>query len=652
MARDYSIKSSTVDPDKYVYRQERDLTKTDIDWTTVTKNLTTTIDTIRDNRETKKAEIETATTEAMNALAEMEQYDSESLNVKVLEGSQWGAEFLASQNSLMKRGYIKAGDFMVSKQKVSDSFSQLKTALGTFDEAYIEGQKRMNSEVPGEQSTSFEQGLLLRMGGLAGLSQWDFSGNPATGSMGFIKKGEDASNPANVMSLNVINQRLNQKSNYVSLSTSAADIVSTLGAEIEASFVTDGGKGSVITIEDWMTKKGSRGMLDSLVKQATATENKRLSILQDAGVTGEMYTSDPKVAADNPGDGTLANPGYVLMVPVEDGQGTMTVELTDLQKKLVDEEARKAIIGQLDRKEVVAKGHKKDAPIRKSEGDYTREEEQSSSFGYIDQSMAVISGDNTEFNSAASSLKTAWDKANPDNLMDENNPIDRSSDADFILINYADGSQEKIAKFKLDANKKQIKDADGNPIPVSDELLVQNLLTKVAPVTGSTQALMDEYLQENPGGLVDRGNRASKTSYQGTGDKVIEDTNLANKIIMANGEPAKVGDRLLAISQSDGSDEKQLAEYTAVLQSILGSELNGLTTDFEVSSEDITTGYGNRNFITVTIEGVPTKIEFDTVKDASKLQSEVQKAINAAKKKIRDKRSKSSTSNNSGGNVR
>jgi hypothetical protein len=357
MARDYSIKSSTVDPDKYVYRQERDLTKTDIDWTTVTKNLTTTIDTIRDNRETKKAEIETATTEAMNALAEMEQYDSESLNVKVLEGSQWGAEFLASQNSLMKRGYIKAGDFMVSKQKVSDSFSQLKTALGTFDEAYIEGQKRMNSEVPGEQSTSFEQGLLLRMGGLAGLSQWDFSGNPSTGSMGFIKKGEDASNPANVMSLNVINQRLNQKSNYVSLSTSAADIVSTLGAEIEASFVTDGGKGSVITIEDWMTKKGSRGMLDSLVKQATATENKRLSILQDAGVTGEMYTSDPKVAADNPGDGTLANPGYVLMVPVEDGQGTMTVALTDLQKKLVDEEAEKVILSQLDKKMTAAKGH-------------------------------------------------------------------------------------------------------------------------------------------------------------------------------------------------------------------------------------------------------------------------------------------------------
>ena len=350
MARDYNIKTSAVDPSKYVYRQERDITKTDVDWTKVTKDLTTTIETIRDDRETRKAEIEEATTTAINDMAEMEQYDSESLNVKVLEGSHWGSEFLASQNSLMKRGLLKPADFMVSKQKVQDSFSQLKTALGTFDKAYIEGQKRMNSEVEGEQSTTFEQGLLLRMAGLAGLAQWDISGNPATGAMAFVKKGEDASNPANVMSLNVINQRLNQKSNYVSLSTSAADIVSTLGEEIKASFIADGQRGAILTTEDWLKKKGSKEMLATLVKQATATQNKRLSILQDVGVTAEMYTSDPKVAADNPGDGTVANPGYVLMVPVEDGQGTMTVQLTDLQKDLVDKEAEKVIKSQLDKK--------------------------------------------------------------------------------------------------------------------------------------------------------------------------------------------------------------------------------------------------------------------------------------------------------------
>ena len=209
-----------------------------------------------------------------------------------------------------------------------------------------------------------------------------------------------------------------------------------------------------------------------------------------------------------------------------------------------------------------------------------------------------------------------------------------------------------IAKFELDAKGNQILNEDGQPIPVADELLVQNLLTKVAPVTGSTQGLMDEYLQENPDGFVDRGGREETTSYQGTGDKTIEDTSLGNKMILVEGSPMNVGDRLLAISQQEGSDEEQLAEYTTVINSILSSELKDITANFEVSSEDITTRVGNRNFITVTIDGVPTEIEFDTVDDSAKLQSEVQKAINAAKKKIRDKRSKSSTSNNSGGKVR
>ena len=183
MARDLNVQSKIVDSDQYVYRQERDLTKTDVDWTTVTKNLTDTIEKVRDDRQTQKAEIETATTEAMGQLAEMEKYDSETLNVKVLQGSDWGSNFLASQNDLMKRGLIKPATFMQSKQKVSDSFTQLKKALGTFDADYIEAQKRMNSKVPGEQSNSFEQAMMGEMSGLSGLAEWDFAGNPAKGGL-------------------------------------------------------------------------------------------------------------------------------------------------------------------------------------------------------------------------------------------------------------------------------------------------------------------------------------------------------------------------------------------------------------------------------------------------------------------------------------
>ena len=350
MARDLSVNSKIVDPDKYVYREERDLTKTQVDWDTVTKDLTETIETIRDDREARKSEIEEATTKSMNDLAEMEQYDSESLNVKVLQGSQWGSEFLASQNALMKRGLLKPSDFMQSKQKVSDSFTQLKSALGKFDAEYKEGQERMNSQVPGEQSNVLEQGIKLGMSGIAGLSQWDFAGNPATGDMNFVKKGTDASNPANLMSLNSINQRLTQRSDYVSLSTSASEEVTRLGTQIEASFIKDGQRGAVESIESWLLMEGSQSMLDSLVGTVTATEAQQISILQDAGLTAKMMTQDPEEAAANPGDGTPGNPGYVLMVPNGDGQGTLEAELSPLQQGLVDKEAEKIIRSQLDEK--------------------------------------------------------------------------------------------------------------------------------------------------------------------------------------------------------------------------------------------------------------------------------------------------------------
>jgi hypothetical protein len=350
MARDLSVKSKIVDSDQYVYRQERDLTKTQVDWDTVTKDLTETIETVRDDRENRKAEIQEATTKSINDLAEMEQYDSESLNVKVLQGSQWGSEFLASQNTLMKRGLLKPSDFMQSKQKVSDSFTQLKSALGKFDAEYKEGQERMNSQVPGEQSNVLEQGIKLGMSGVAGLSQWDFAGNPATGDMNFVKKGTDASNPANLMSLNSINQRLTQRSDYVSLSTSASEEVTRLGTQIEASFIKDGQRGAVESIESWLLMDNSKDMLKSLVGTVTATEAQRISILQDAGVTAKMMTQDPEEAAANPGDGTPGNPGYVLMVPNGDGQGTLEAELSPSQQGLVDKEAEKIIRSQLDEK--------------------------------------------------------------------------------------------------------------------------------------------------------------------------------------------------------------------------------------------------------------------------------------------------------------
>ena len=63
MARDLNIKGTAgiIDTDRYVYRKERDMTKTQVNWNEVTNDLTDTINKIRDDRESRKAEIEKKT---------------------------------------------------------------------------------------------------------------------------------------------------------------------------------------------------------------------------------------------------------------------------------------------------------------------------------------------------------------------------------------------------------------------------------------------------------------------------------------------------------------------------------------------------------------------------------------------------------------
>lgn len=404
MARDLTVKSKIVDADQYVYRQERDLTKTEVDWNTVTKELTDTIEKVRDDRQTQKAEIETSTIESMGQLAEIEKYDSQSLNVKILEGSEWGSNFLASQNDLMKRGLIKPAAYMQSKQKVSDSFTQLKKALGTFDADYIEAQKRMNSKVPGEQSNAMEQWQMGELSGFANLGDYDFAGNPATGNMNFVKKGTDASKPENLLSLNTINGRLTQKSDYISLTKATEAEISTAGAQIKEVFSNAGGMGSVIGVEDFLDKEGAQGMLERMVGVVTANDQDKISIMQDLGVNSDMYTSDPEEAAANPGDGTAANPGMVLMVPTGDQQGTMKPEFSPEQIALIEKEAEVALKTQLDKKIQVLKGHQKTyAPLPTNATIAAKKERQEAADMY-GVTVKLVTGNASEAEQAATSL--------------------------------------------------------------------------------------------------------------------------------------------------------------------------------------------------------------------------------------------------------
>lgn len=349
MARDYRVNRQTVDSDQYVYREERDLSKTRVDWAEISQDLTKTITDIRDDRQKRKDEIDTAQRESMNQLGEFDQYNSKSLNESVLEGSEWSKNALATQYDLMRRGLISPSEYKRFEQRTKDSFGALKGNLDNFAKHYDEATLRVQN---GESNIG-EMAINGSLSGLANLGQYELSGNPATGELCYVKTGinpetgepYDSKDPSNQISLGVINARINQKMNYVSASDAALKEVEKLGTVIDADVLAQQG---VKTMEDWRLLDNSEEMMDRMVGVITNSQSQQLNILQEAGYTADDFTQDPDVAA--------SDPSKILMTPNPDKSGSFLFEFNDEQTALIDKNARLAVEAQISQKAGFTKG--------------------------------------------------------------------------------------------------------------------------------------------------------------------------------------------------------------------------------------------------------------------------------------------------------
>ena len=473
MARDLNIKGTAgiVDTDKYVYRQERDLSKTKVDWSEVASTLTKTIETVRDDRETRKAEIEENTRTAMNDFAKFDQYDSKTLNVSVQEGSQWSMNYLATQNDLMQRGLISPGEYKIVQQRMQDSWTSLKASLGNADAHFKEAEKRSNAG----ESTMFEGAINKSLAGFANLKQYELQGNPITGELGFVKKGADINDPESWLSMGVINQRMNQKSNYVDPIAEAKTITETLG---EVVTIKPGTNQSFESYEDWKQMEGSQEYIDAFVGAMTATEDKKLSILMGMGYDDDDFTEDPEEAANDP--------SKILMRESSDGSAQMEVVLSEEQEKAINERAEGILKSQLDEKESFTKGFD---PTRKSALDYGKNRDKIA--GYMGNANRLQTSNDEEFELVSRDIITDVNaQAKEGDNRIEN--IDRNADEFIVTIVDSRGRtrEERIPRKK-----------DGKNLSMQD--VAQGLIRYIAPSSQigdqSFDAMVDIYNEVSGG---------------------------------------------------------------------------------------------------------------------------------------------------------
>lgn len=445
MARDYSVSKGIVGSDQYVYREERDLTKTDVDWAAVSKTLVTDIEKMRDDRETTKAEIETKTREQMAEFDKLEQYANKTLNVTMLKGANEAKNFLMTQNSMMKRGFGTPADYQVSKQTVSDNFTQLKKVTENADKVFQDLQKRTNSQIPGQQNNIFERMLGELNAGFAEMSGQDLVMNPQTGNMSFVKTGSDRNDPANHMSIAGLDQRMSQQSDYVSLTKDASSQVEALADVINVKYITE--NQGVKTIEDWYALDGTKEMLARMVDTVTSSDAQVMSILQDSNYTKDDFTQSREEAD--------ADPKKIFYTPDPSGSGLFKFELNESQQKTVDEKAEAAIRSMINRKEDFQKGfaEQQDTATTIGEKDRTLRAK-----GFYGEVVSLVTGSATEATAAATALASRVNSTLP-----EGSPkvgvitrsadgktwiVPRSGEADFtIKATLPDGSEKSSVQI-------------------------------------------------------------------------------------------------------------------------------------------------------------------------------------------------------------
>ena len=291
MARDLDIKSNIVDSDQYVYRQERDMEKTQVDWSQIAKDVTSTVEKIRDDRQEQKNELAKVQRDTMITLADYDQYDAEALNKTIIGGAHNASNYLVMLNDQMRSGQISPTDYMMGAQGITDNFAQLKTATKNWDSHYKAAALRVQEGT----SNIAEQAWNQTLSSFGNLAAMDLYINPLTGNMSFVKKGADVNDPANHQSISSINARMNQKSDFNDPNALQDQQVAGLAKiiSVDTNFNND----ASMSLEDFreLTYTGTDGvekkyedLIDTYISQSLATEQDKVSVLQALG----GYTSD------------------------------------------------------------------------------------------------------------------------------------------------------------------------------------------------------------------------------------------------------------------------------------------------------------------------------------------------------------------------
>ena len=276
------------------------------------------------------------------------------------------------------------------------------------------------------------------------------------------------------------------------------------------------------------------------------------------------------------------------------------------------------------------------APRYKPEYVYDSENEVIENFSDIDQANMLLTGGNDAFQNASQYFASKINRdATITRKLDPVTPFDRS-DADFLIINFADGSpSERISRYQTDEGGNVIMGPNG-AIPADLKRNISSLLSMAGTGTKNSNQVMKEYEERNGAVKSLNSDVQVKSTTAVTKPKTAKAMNIsAIPLGYEDGQKITISDKLTTIFKAGGADEQVIGDAANEVRKVLIKGLDGVTTNIKVDIED--QWGGDTNAIIVTINGVTKTIEFDYKTGQNTLINGVQDAVNDAIKKIKAK---------------
>jgi len=519
MAEDTSRPSGA---NKYSVYAQRSVDSTQMDWNAASKELVTGLNIIQADRIARKAAIEKSTQDAIEQLSKVPETGTQDAASLLINASAMSVKEIQEQNNLMKRGLISVQDNMLFMQQQKTGYSSLSTAVKGWDDWAVEARERLQAAkdggVTGSELEVFTNLSVDALGNLKNKKLWS---NPTNGKMQLVTMGrntktglydvmpdyearkQDYQNPNQIMNFMKFQQdRVDVDDMATAQTAQIADIIKVTLDGDEYKRLTGGGrqlstedfrnlgdfgtdeKGNAITYDMWKSTQldamiGAPGDKNNMNAAQVLTNSGRFFF---AETVSQFQEKHPGISTD-----------YMIKVDMSSGQPVP--EMTDSQYKDARRLADIAVESQVSHIEKVAETSKSaQAPQQDSPAKIAQGQRDRTLIGFMDDANALVSDDDSAFNSTAQDRIVALNKEMTAAGGDPNKMIDSMTRNDeAITITLADGTPEIIRRL----------DDNGNPRPTED--VVKEVYRYITPQNSDYDNSYKDakilYQQEEDGGF-------------------------------------------------------------------------------------------------------------------------------------------------------